>query len=342
MQIRLNGVHFIEYVSPQPEKLKSLFKQLGFVEVGKHKSKNVLLYQLGACRFVINEQQNSFAESFSKNHNGPSVCALGFAVDDSAQDALDWLVSQGAQKVEKDSNSHSFPAIYGVGNSLIYLVENDKNFWEENFDLHHQPPQNPQLLSIDHLTNNVEVGKMGYWCEFYQTLFGFTERRFFDIKGVKTGLVSKVMQSPCNTITIPINEPAKDEAGKQSQIQEYLEEYNGAGIQHIALDTKDIVSTIETLRNNQMQFLDVPDTYYDTLKQRVPLLKEDLQSLQKNRILADGDDQGYLLQIFTKNVIGPIFYEVIQRHNHHGFGEGNFQALFDAIERDQIQRGYLK
>ena len=182
---------------------------------------------------------------------------------------------------------------------------------------------------------------MEHWCEFYSKLFGFTERRYFDIKGKKTGLVSKVMKSPCDSISIPINEPSNDESGKKSQIQEYIEEYNGAGIQHIALSTNSIVSTIEHLKNRKLEFLDVPATYYEALKDRLPIIKEDIKDLENNQILADGDDKVYLLQIFTKNVIGPIFFEVIERHGHDGFGEGNFQALFDAIERDQIKRGYL-
>ncbi len=342
--ILLNGLDFIEYASPEPKKLKSLFQNLGFVETALHKDKEVYLFQLGDCNFVINNQKDSFAQDFSKNHNGPTVCSLGFRVNNSANQSLEWACSQGAKKVEKDNSSHSFPAIYGVGDSLIYFVEDHLNggHWKNSFKFHTKPPENPKMLSIDHLTNNVPVGEMQKWCDFYQSIFGFSERRFFDIKGLKTGLISKVMRSPCDTITIPINEPSNDESGKASQIQEYLEEYNGAGIQHIALETKNIISTIKNLRENNLEFLDVPNTYYDNLKKRVQLIKEDIKSLQENQILADGDDQGYLLQIFTKNVIGPIFYEIIQRHNHEGFGEGNFQALFDAIERDQIKRGYIK
>jgi 4-hydroxyphenylpyruvate dioxygenase len=179
---------------------------------------------------------------------------------------------------------------------------------------------------------------MQKWCDFYQDLFGFTERRYFDIRGQKTGLVSKVMRSPCGKITVPINEPTD----AKSQIQEYLDEYHGSGIQHIALLTDDIVSTVDQLRRQGIEFLDVPDTYYEILPQRLPQITEDIERLKKLRILVDGDDKGYLLQIFTKNVIGPIFFEIIQRKGHDGFGEGNFQALFDAIERDQQARGYLR
>ena len=342
--ILLNGVGFIEYASPEPEKLKSLFQNLGFIETASHKNKEVSLFQSGDCNFVINNQKDSFAQNFSKNHRGPSVCSVGFRVNSSASKSLEWACNQGAKKVEEDSYSHGFPAIYGVGDSLIYFMEESsgEDHWKNSFKFHTKPPENPKLLSIDHLTNNVPVGEMQKWCDFYQNIFGFSERRFFDIKGLKTGLISKVMRSPCDTITIPINEPSNNELGKASQIQEYLEEYNGAGIQHIALETREIISTIENLKLNNLQFLDVPDAYYEDLKERVPLIKEDIKFLKKNRILADGDDKGYLLQIFTKNIIGPIFYEIIQRQNHEGFGEGNFQALFNAIEKDQIARGYIK
>ena len=325
------------------KKLKNLFHQLGLVERATHKNKDAVLYQIGDCNFVINNTKNTFAHQFSKDRNSPAVCSLGFRVDSEAQKALEYTKSQGAKVVEKDPESHSFPAIYGVGGSLIYFVENYKNggHWKDSFDFKNEAIKNPKFLVIDHLTNNVPVGDMQVWCDFYEKMFGFTERRFFDIRGEKTGLNSKVMRSPCDTITIPINEPSDDEMGKKSQIQEYIDVYNGAGIQHIAFETKDIITSVEELRKNGLNFLDVPDTYYDVVKDRVPCIKEDIASLQKNKILADGDKKNYLLQIFTENVIGPIFYEVIQREGHDGFGEGNFQALFDAIERDQVKRGYL-
>ena len=342
--IPLNGIDFIEYASPEPEKLKRLFEQLGFIQTAKHQDKDALLYQHGDCNFVINNQTDSFAESFMKERKGPCVCSLGFRVDIPADKALEQLSGLGAKTVEKDSVSHSFPAIQAVGDSLIYLVEDyhkGENHWTKKFHFQKKAPDSPSLLSIDHLTNNVPVGKMDEWAEFYSRLFGFTERRYFNIQGLKTGLVSKVMQSPCNSINIPINEPSKDEKGKKSQIQEYLDEYNGAGIQHIAFLTKGIVSTIEHLRKQDIEFLDIPSTYYEALKGRLPVIKEEVKDLKRNQILADGDETTYLLQIFTKNVIGPIFFEVIERHGHNGFGEGNFQALFDAMERDQIKRGYL-
>ena len=335
--IALNGIDFIEYATLEPEGLKSLFSQLGFEEVAVHHSKAASLFQQGQCRFVINSEKNSFAEEFFRLH-GPSVCALGFRVND-AKLALDWALQKGAKAANKEG--HSFPAIYGVGGSLIYFVDKDTHF-QESFQFVKSPSSSPDLLFVDHLTHNVPQGDMEVWCDFYERIFNFTERRYFDIKGAKTGLVSKVMRSPCDTITIPINEPAANELGEKSQIQEFLNEYKGSGIQHIALNTRDIISVVSDLKKKQVKFLDVPDTYYDELKNRVPLIKEDMGQLRENQILADGDSEGYLLQIFTQNVIGPIFYEVIQREGHEGFGEGNFQALFDAIERDQVKRGYLK
>ena len=333
----LNGIDFIEYASSSPEKLKALFSRLGFEEVAHHRSKAASLFQQGQCRFVINSETGHFAEEFFKLH-GPGVCALGFRVNDAKQ-AQEWALQQGAKA--PGGEGHSFPAIYGVGGSLIYFVDRDSHF-PENFQFVKTPSSSSALLFVDHLTHNVSQGDMQIWCDFYERIFNFTEQRYFDIKGAQTGLVSKVMRSPCNTITIPINEPAPNALGEKSQIQEFLDEYKGAGIQHIALNTRDIISVVSDLRKKEMQFLNVPDTYYDELKNRIPLVKEDIGQLRENQILADGDAEGYLLQIFTQNAIGPIFYEIIQREGHEGFGEGNFQALFDAIERDQMKRGYLK
>ena len=341
--IPLNGLDFIEYVSPEPDSLENLFQQLDFIKTAQNKKKDVVLYQQGDSQFVINREKDSFAENFMKQRQSPCVCSMGFRVDIPAKEALEIACSRGAKAVETDP-SHSFPAIYGVGDSLIYFVDDYQerdNHWTKNFLFKAKPVENPNLLLIDHLTNNVPTGTMDLWCEFYSKVFNFTERRYFDIKGAKTGLLSKVMKSPCDTISIPINEPSPDEKGKKSQIQEYLDEYHGAGIQHIALLTKCMVPAIERLKQKGVSFLDTPSSYYEMLKERLPIIKEDVRDLERNQILADGDEETYLLQIFTKNVIGPIFFEVIERHGHEGFGEGNFQALFDAIERDQVKRGYL-
>ncbi len=335
----LKGVCFIEYASSRPDLLTALWKSMGFTYFGPHSKKAVDLFFQKQCYFILNREKNTFAEDFSKKH-GPCVCALGFRVK-SAQQAFSYAVSKGATPVEQDSHSHSFPAIYGVGGLVIYLVDQDiTSFFSKESDF--SSSHSVELLSVDHLTHNVFQGELQKQCDFYYEVFNFTQRRYFDIKGLKTGLISKVMRSPCNTITIPINEPYRGSAGKQSQIQEFLEEYKGSGVQHIALITDNIVESVKKLFSNGISFLDIPDTYYEELPQRVPNIKENLSQIKENQILADGDEKGYLLQIFTKNVIGPIFYEVIQRHNHDGFGEGNFQALFSAMERDQMERGYLK
>ncbi len=339
----LKGVDFIEYTSPEPDKLAQLWRSMGFQHRGRHTTKQVDLFGQGYTYFILNREKNTFAEDFSRQH-GPSVCALAFRVR-SAQMALEQAVAKGARALPSDKQSHSFPAIYGVGESLIYFVEEDLSHFKKEFKSpcpeEAEESTTAGLLSVDHLTHNVGRGDMQKWCDFYQEIFNFREERYFDIQGSKTGLVSKVMCSPCGTITIPINEPAQGDKGQKSQIQEFLEELKGAGVQHIALSSRDIVASVQKLKRQGIRFLDVPDTYYDTLLERVPSLKEDLSHLRENKILADGDDKNYLLQIFTKNVIGPVFYEVITRQGHDGFGEGNFQALFDAMERDQIQRGYL-
>lgn len=333
--IGLNGIEFIEYASSQSEVLEALFYQFGFQKTAQHKTKNVDLYQQNDVNFIINKEEKSFSENFQKLH-GPSICATGFKVED-ADKAMKALVERGARKFE--GSKHNFPAIYGIGESLIYFIDKYGDAtYRDDFNFFDKPKKtNINLAGVDHLTNNVPVGKMNDWCDFYEKLFNFRETRYFDIQGEKTGLISKVMTSPCKKIIIPINEPKDD----KSQIQEYIEEYKGSGIQHLAFYTKDICASIAELRKQGVEFLDVPDTYYEVLKDRVPGIVEDIGQLKELRILADGDDEGYLLQIFTKNVIGPIFFEIIQRKNHYGFGEGNFQALFEAIEKDQKTRGYL-
>ncbi len=338
--LSLDGMEFIEYSSPQPEKLENLFELMGFKKVADHKTKKVSLYAQGGVHYILNSEQNSFAHSFSENH-GPSVCATGFRVRNAAE-ALRLAVERGAKECPQ-SKHHTFPAIYGIGDSVVYFVDgysstDQYKVFEADFNLNsHELVPGVGLTVIDHLTNNVPQGEMQRWCDFYQKIFNFREVRYFDIKGKSTGLYSKVMRSPCNKIIIPINEPT----GQKSQIQEYLDEYKGSGIQHIALLTNDIIKTVRDLRSNGVEFLSVPDTYYEALPARMPNVTEDVDQLQDLKILVDGDEEGYLLQIFSKTVIGPIFYEIIQRKNHAGFGEGNFQALFDSIEEDQRRRGYL-
>jgi len=338
--VGLDGLEFIEYATSEPQKLEGLFNQLGFKKIGDHKTKNVSLFVQGGIHFILNRERDSFAAHFSAEH-GPSACATGFRVKN-AEKAFEVAVARGAKPCPA-SKHHSFPAVYGIGNSVIYFIDEYTNtspykVYEADFNLTSRDV-NPGLgLEIlDHLTNNVPKGEMQKWCDFYEKIFNFRENRYFDIKGKATGLYSKVMRSPCGKITIPINEPT----GEKSQIQEYLDEYKGSGIQHIALSTPDIIGTVKKLKQNGIEFLDMVDTYYELLLKRLPNVTEDIDQLQQNKIMVDGDHDGYLLQIFAKTVIGPIFYEIIQRKNHAGFGEGNFQALFDAIEEDQRKRGYL-
>jgi len=342
--IGLHGVDFIEYSGPVAQHFENLFTKMGFVEAGKINGKNIKLFRQGDINFILNLQPGTFAVEFAKSH-GPSAVATGFRVADAAK-AYEAAVKRGARAytgTNENKGATPFPAVYGIGDSLIYFIDeaNHRELYENIFGIKDDKtffPEGLGLRYIDHFTNNVPVGEMQKWCDYYTKIFGFFEARYFDIKGKTTGLISKVMKSPCGRFSVPINEPSD---GK-SQIQEYLDEYKGSGIQHIALVTNEIVPTLEKLKENQIEFLQPPpDTYYQQLKSRLPQVNEDIERLRRNAILVDGDQSGYLLQIFSKNVIGPIFYEVIQRKGHQGFGEGNFQALFDAIEADQKARGYL-
>ena len=334
--IGIEGMAFLEYSSPQPEDLRSLFKRMGFSRTAMHKTQKLELFEQNDCLFLLNNEPGSFAEKFHKGH-GPSVCSMGWMVKN-AKKAFELAVERGAKPFQ-GTGTVDFPAVYGIGDSLIYFIDNP--FALRNQFSPTNEPAVPQkgLLKIDHLTNNVPRGEMDKWCSFYEKIFNFQNVRYFDIKGTRTGLISKVMVSPGYKVMIPINEPSD---GK-SQIQEYLDEYQGSGIQHIAFLVSNAIHTVEEMNKDKISFLDSPPAaYYEMLKGRLPLLWEDVKKLQSLSLLADGDEAGYLLQIFTKNMIGPIFFEVIQRENHWGFGNGNFQALFDAIERDQINRGYLK
>ncbi len=344
-----DGFEFIEYAAPDPAALGRLFEQLGFVAIARHRAKNVLLYRQGEINFIVNAEPGSFAQAFARIH-GPSICAIAFRVKDAAR-ALARCVEQGAWAVEAHPGPMelNIPAIKGIGDSLIYLVDrypgNGTGVSIYDIDFVPLPGVDPHPLGagltyVDHLTHNVHRGRMEEWASFYERLFGFREIRYFDIEGQLTGLRSKAMTSPCGRIRIPINESADD----KSQIQEYLVAYHGEGIQHVALGTDDIYATVERLRRDRVDFQDTPDTYYDALATRLPGHREDTPRLRSNRILLDGAPAKgeMLLQIFTKTVIGPIFFELIQRKGNQGFGEGNFRALFESIEQDQIRRGVLK
>jgi 4-hydroxyphenylpyruvate dioxygenase len=342
-----DGFEFVEYAAPDPAALAALFATMGFSAVARHRSKNVTLYRQGGVNFVLNAEPESFAQAFARIH-GPSVCAMAFRVRDAAS-AYRRAVALGAKPVEARLGPMelNIPAIEGIGGSLIYLVDrygDDRSIYDVDFlpIAGAEPdPAGAGLTGIDHLTHNVHRGRMAEWSKFYERLFNFRELRYFDIEGKLTGLRSQAMTSPCGKIRIPINESADD----QSQIAEYLAAYHGEGIQHIALATSDIFRTVETLRGNGVPFQDVPDTYYEAVDARLPGHGEDLARLAANRILIDGaptEGGGLLLQIFTQTVIGPIFFEIIQRKGNEGFGEGNFRALFESIELDQIRRGVLK
>lgn len=348
--MQTDGFEFVEYAATDPSELEKLFTEMGFTKIAKHKSKNVWLWRQGEINFIINAEKDSHAEGFYNVH-GPSANAMAFRVKD-ADYAIKRAESLGAKIVQgkTGANELSIPAIEGIGGSLLYLVDQygDNTIYDTDFEPLPGVDQNPEgagLGIIDHLTHNVARGNMDQWADFYTKLFNFREIRYFDIEGKLTGLKSRAMTSPCGKIRIPINESSDD----KSQIEEFLKEYNGEGIQHIALSTKDIYSTVENLKKS-LRFMDAPPaTYYEKLPTRLPWQNEDIARLQKNGILMDGapeskegaNDGGILLQIFTATVIGPIFFEIIQRKGDEGFGEGNFKALFESIEEDQIKRGTL-
>jgi 4-hydroxyphenylpyruvate dioxygenase len=338
-----DGFEFVEYTAPDPQLLRALFERLGFPVVARHRSKNVTLHRQGDINFIINAEPESFAQRFAREH-GPSACAMAFRVKDAAY-AYRRALELGAMSVEPDiaPMELKIPAIEGIGGSLIYLVDRygERTIYDVDFVLVRDvSAPTAGLTYIDHLTHNVARGNMDTWAGFYERLFNFREIRYFDIEGRKTGLFSRAMTSPCGKIRIPINESQDD----RSQIEEYLREYHGEGIQHIALGTDDIFATVDALRRQGVQFQETPDTYYEGIDARVPGHREKIEELHKRGILIDGNPakgEGLLLQIFTQNVIGPIFFEIIQRKGNEGFGEGNFKALFESIELDQIRRGVL-
>ena len=356
-----DGFEFIEYTAPDPHALGLVFEQLGFVAIAKHRQKNVTLYRQGDVNFIINAEQDSFAQRFARLH-GPSICAIAFRVENAAA-AYQRALTLGAWGFDSKSGPMelNIPAIKGIGDSLIYFVDRWRGKGDAPqgaignisiYDVDFEPiqdedgkpvVQNPKgcgLTYIDHLTHNVHRGRMKEWADFYEQLFNFKEIRYFDIEGKLTGLKSKAMTSPCGKIRIPINESSDD----KSQIAEYLEQYHGEGIQHIALGTANIYSSVTQLKVREVNFMDTPQTYFEAIDQRLPGHGENVAELEKNGILIDGAptaDGGRLLQIFTKTVVGPIFFEIIQRKGDDGFGEGNFRALFESIELDQVRRGVL-
>ncbi|WP_414443654.1 4-hydroxyphenylpyruvate dioxygenase [Burkholderia sp. 22PA0106] len=350
-----DGFEFIEYTAPDPKALGELFERMGFTAVARHRHKDVTLYRQGEINFIVNAEPDSFAQRFARLH-GPSICAIAFRVQDAAQ-AYRRALDLGAWGFDNKTGPMelNIPAIKGVGDSLIYFVDRwrgkngatpgsigDIGIYDVDFEPIAGAEPNPPghgLTYIDHLTHNVHRGRMAEWAEFYERLFNFREVRYFDIEGKVTGVKSKAMTSPCGKIRIPINEEGSDTPG---QIQEYLDAYRGEGIQHIALGTGDIYGTVDALRGRKVTLLDTIDTYYELVNRRVPDHGEPLDELRRRKILIDGAHDDLLLQIFTENQIGPIFFEIIQRKGNQGFGEGNFKALFESIELDQIRRGVVK
>ncbi|CAH1535247.1 Hemolysin VllY [Vibrio jasicida] len=344
-----DGFEFVEYTAADSEgieQLKALFVSLGFAEIAKHRSKEAWLYRQGDISFIVNAQPHSQAEGFAKVH-GPSVCGMAFRVQD-ANVALKQALDNGGEeyKTEIGPMELSIPAIYGIGESLLYFVDRygKQSIYDVDFRFYDDAEErlaeaDVGMYEIDHLTHNVKQGNMDVWSGFYERIGNFREIRYFDIEGKLTGLVSRAMTAPCGKIRIPINESSDD----KSQIEEFIREYNGEGIQHIAMTTDDIYQTVQTLRDRGMDFMPTPDTYYEKVDERVKGHGEDVSKLRDLQVLIDGapTKDGILLQIFTQTVIGPVFFEIIQRKGNEGFGEGNFKALFESIEEDQIRRGVL-
>lgn len=343
--IGTDGFEFVEFTSPNPELLEALFLQLGFTAVGRHRSKDIVHFKQNDINFILNREPNSQAAAFAGVH-GPSANAMAFRVQDASY-AIAEAVKRGAKRIEGKVGPMelNIPAIEGIGGLVIYFV--DRYGAQSIYDIDFRPIEGAdlaknavQLEYIDHLTHNVHRGNMAKWAEFYERVFNFREIRYFDIEGKLTGLISKAMTSPCGKIRIPINESRDD----KSQIEEFLHHYNGEGIQHIALASSNIYDSVAKLRAKGVPFQKTPDTYYNKVDNRVKGHGEDLAALRKANILIDGapvEGTGILLQIFTQEAIGPIFFELIQRKGNEGFGEGNFQALFESIEEDQIRRGVL-
>lgn len=341
-----DGFEFVEFAHPEPQQLRDLFTKMGFVHTATHKTKAVELWQQGDISYILNAEPGSFAARFVEEH-GPCAPAMAWRVVD-AQHAFDHAVSKGAEPYEGEDKTLDWPAIKGIGGSLIYFTDQywDASPYNENFDwVHDAHPTGAGFYYLDHLTHNVHKGNMDTWFRFYGDLFNFREIRFFDIEGKFTGLFSRALTSPCGRIRIPINE----DRGEKGQIVEYLRRYNGEGIQHIAVGSEDIYASTDQIAEKGIKFMPgPPETYYDLSYDRVTGHDEPKEKMMKHGILIDGEgvvDGGetkILLQIFSKTVIGPIFFEFIQRKGDDGFGEGNFKALFESIEAEQIERGVFK
>ncbi|MFO1268206.1 MAG: 4-hydroxyphenylpyruvate dioxygenase [Rubrivivax sp.] len=354
----LAGFEFVEFASPVPNTLEPLFEKMGFSLVARHRSKDVALYRQGDINFIVNREPKSLAGYFAAEH-GPSACALAFRVKDSHK-AYARAIELGAQPIEVPTGPMELrlPAVRGIGGAALYLIdryEEGKSIYDIDFEFlpEFQPlakrhPRGHGLRMIDHLTHNVYRGRMAFWGAFYERLFNFREIRYFDIKGEYTGLTSRAMTAPDGLIRIPLNEESgKGAGGGSGQIEEFLMKFNGEGIQHIALATDDLVATVDALQMAGVPLMTAPnDIYYEMLDERLPGHGEPVKELATRGILLDGSTAGgqrkLLLQIFSETLLGPVFFEFIQRKADEGFGEGNFKALFESMERDQIRRGALK
>ncbi len=345
----LDGFEFVEFASPEPGVLEPVFKLLGFTAVARHRSKNVTLYRQGDINFILNEEPKSHAAYFAQEH-GPSACGMAFRVRDAHQ-AYSRALELGAQPLEIPTGPMELrlPAIKGIGGAPLYLIDRyqeNNNIYDIDFKFFEGIDRHPEgcgFQTIDHLTHNVYRGRMEHWANFYETLFNFRQIRYFDIKGEYSGLLSKAMTAPDGRIRIPLNEEASQGSG---QIEEFLMKYNGEGIQHIALICDDLFSCWDRLKAIGLEFMAAPaDAYYEMLEERLPGHGEPVEELRSRGILLDGStedgDPRLLLQIFSKNLVGPVFFEFIQRKKDEGFGEGNFAALFESIERDQVARGVI-
>ncbi|MDH3632081.1 MAG: 4-hydroxyphenylpyruvate dioxygenase [Gammaproteobacteria bacterium] len=345
----LDGFEFVEFAAPDPKQLETVFHLLGFEAVARHRSKDVTLYRQGDINFILNNEPRSHATYFVQEH-GPAACGMAFRVDN-AHHSYDRALELGAQPIDIPTGPMELrlPAIKGIGAIPLYLIDRysegntiyDIDF--EFFDGVERHPEGCGFNEIDHLTHNVYRGRMEYWANYYEHLFNFHESRYFDIKGEYTGLFSRAMTAPDGRIRIPLNEESSKGTG---QIEEYLMAFNGEGIQHIALSCNNLYECWDRLQARGMEFMTAPpDAYYDMLEQRLPGHGEPVDELKTRGILLDGStsngDPRLLLQIFSNNMIGPTFFEFIERKKDEGFGEGNFTALFESIERDQIARGVI-
>jgi 4-hydroxyphenylpyruvate dioxygenase len=343
----VDGFEFVEFTGPDPQSMKERLELMGFTHTHTRPDGAVIRLKQGDISFLVHMTPQGQAEEFSKDH-GPSANGMAFRVAD-AKAAYEGAVSRGAQPAEGSQGGALGEGAYtlkGIGGSLLYLIDDYGSKgslysgWTEVDGWQAKEAENSVgLHTLDHLTHNVRRGEMRTWSGFYGDVFAFEEQKYFNIKGKATGLLSQAMIAPDRAIRIPLNE-SQDE---NSQIEEFLRRYNGEGIQHIALATDDIFETVEEMKRRGIPFQDTIDTYFDLIDKRLPGHGHDVARMRLNRILIDGSDEdGLLLQIFTQDTFGPIFFEIIQRKGNQAFGEGNFQALFDSIELDQIRRGVIK